>query len=146
MIHFNPIWSSLNKFDPIWKSFINLIKFELPFLDWSLSNIWSGCHQTNFVQIHLFALNFISYKPEITSIFTIKGNKHNKGDKQTKNIKCPHKSETEVITRRRALRSARLKKSKWPTQINWFFFNSSNSQYFFAKISGIVPWVSRIKS
>ena len=121
MIHFNPIWSSLNKFDPIWKSFTNLIKFELPFLDWSLSNIWSGCHQTNFVKIHLFALNFISYKPEITSIFTIKGNKRNKNNKHTKKTRSLHKSETEVITRRRALQLARLKNiiifQKWKGKI-----------------------------
>ena len=35
------------------------------------------------------------------------------------------------------------KKSKWLTQ-KTEFFNSANSQYFFAKISQIGPWVSRI--
>ena len=34
-------------------------------------------------------------------------------------------------------------KSKWPTQ-KTEIFNIANSQYFFTKISGIGPWVSRI--
>ena len=38
------------------------------------------------------------------------GNKHNKGDKETKKTRSLHKSETEVITRKRARRTACLKK------------------------------------
>jgi hypothetical protein len=32
---------------------------------------------------------------------------------------------------------------KWPTQ-KTMFFKTVNSQYFFVKLSGIGPWVSRI--
>ena len=78
---------------------ISSLKLCISIHFWVLANIKIDDFiftRQKFVKMHLCALDFNSFKFEITSIFTIKGNKHNKGDKQTKNIKCPHKSETEV--------------------------------------------------
>ena len=52
----------------------------------------------------MFTLKF-----EITSVLTIKLNKYEKGEKTQKKTRCKYRSETEVITRRRALALAHLK-------------------------------------
>jgi hypothetical protein len=50
-------------------------------------------------------------------------NKYEKGQKNKKKTRCKHRSETEVITRRRALRSARLKKFECiKFQHFWLFY------------------------
>ena len=55
-------------------------------------------------------IHFGQIKFEITLVLTIKVNKYEKGEKNTKIPKSKYKSETEVITRRPALQLARLKK------------------------------------
>ena len=121
-IQFDQVWSSLIHFGQIWSKeienqiaifilFVNVKTFSGNILWFVRNPIWSSLLHFGQIwskKIQNKTANFILFVWQRQII----ASKHKKGWQTSKNREMRHKSETEVITRRRAWRPARLKNGK----------------------------------